>query len=207
MARQQKRFQNSLSDAVSAREAPVLRIIGGTMRGRKLLYSGDLRTRPMKDRVREAVFNLIGAETAGKHAIDLFAGTGALGLEAISRGATSATFVEQHYPTAAVIRQNAGVLGVTDRIDVISGNTFIWVQRDEAPKTAPWLVFCSPPYAFYVERKAEIVAMLQTLLTQAPQGSTFVVESDERFDRAALPDAAAWEKRVYPPAVLSLLRR
>ena len=64
-----------------------LRIVGGRFRGRKLLYSGDFRTRPMKDRLREAVFNLVGPAVAGMHAIDLFGGTGALGLEALSRGA------------------------------------------------------------------------------------------------------------------------
>ncbi len=77
-----------------------LRIIGGEFRHRHLHYSGDLRTRPMKDRLREAIFNLIGPEIRGKHAIDLFAGTGALGLEAISRGAARATLIEQHHPTA-----------------------------------------------------------------------------------------------------------
>src|SRR6185369_13778531 len=83
-------------------EVPVvgLRIIGGKLRGRKLQYSGDLRTRPMKDRVREAVFNLLGPGVKGSHAIDLFAGTGALGLEAISRGAAQATLIERHLPTS-----------------------------------------------------------------------------------------------------------
>ena len=63
-----------------------VRIIGGKFRGRKLEYSGDPRTRPMKDRVREALFNLLGHGVEGKVAIDLFAGTGALALEALSRG-------------------------------------------------------------------------------------------------------------------------
>lgn len=177
------------------------------MRGRKLIYSGDPRTRPMKDRVREAVFNLVGPDVVGKHVIDLFAGTGALGLEAISRGAADATLIEQHYPTASVIRQNAGLLEVTDRVNIVSGNTFIWVARDQAPKTAPWLVFCSPPYAFYVERQGEMLAMIKSLLDQAPQGSIFVIESDERFDVTLLPEAGNWDTRTYPPAVLSLLRR
>src|SRR5262249_42961688 len=82
------------------RSEAIVRIIGGEYRGRKLQYSGDIRTRPMKDRVREALFNLIGPNVRGMHAIDLFAGTGALGLEAISRGAAGATFIERHYPTA-----------------------------------------------------------------------------------------------------------
>lgn len=207
MARDRKRYQNSNPHDSAATREPALRIIGGAMRGRKLIYSGDPRTRPMKDRVREAVFNLVGPDVVGKHVIDLFAGTGALGLEALSRGAADATLIEQHYPTAAVIRQNAGLLEVTERTNVVSGNTFIWVARDQSPKTAPWLVFCSPPYAFYVERQAEMVAMIETLVRQSPQGSIFVVESDERFTPALLPEAASWDTRTYPPAVLSLLRR
>src|SRR3954453_4982920 len=95
--------------AASVRDAqePIagLRIIGGSLRGRKMSYSGEPRTRPMKDRVREAVFNLLGAPVEGSHAIDLFAGTGALGLEAISRGAVRATFIERHVPTAKIIKQ------------------------------------------------------------------------------------------------------
>src|SRR5262245_28662629 len=88
------------------------RIIGGKLRGRKLIYTGDPRTRPMKERVREAIFNLIGVAVRDRHAIDLFAGTGALGLEAISRGAGSATLVERHFPTAGVIKQNAAALEI-----------------------------------------------------------------------------------------------
>ena len=103
-----------------------LRIIGGSFRGRKLHYSGDLRTRPMKDRLREAIFNLIGPSIRGKHAVDLFAGTGALALEAISRGAERATLIEQHHPTANVIRQNIATLGVQQKAEVVPGNVFVW---------------------------------------------------------------------------------
>src|SRR5262245_4014790 len=111
-------------------ETPVigLRIIGGNLRGRKLQYSGDVRTRPMKDRVREAVFNLIGPGVVGSHASDLFAGTGALGLEAISRGALRATLIERHSPTLELIKQNAAALGVAERIEARFGDAFLWTQ-------------------------------------------------------------------------------
>src|SRR5271154_2586301 len=98
------------------------RIIGGRLRGKKLFYSGEDRTRPMKDRVREAVFNLLGPSGKGKHALDLFAGTGALGFEALSRGAAAATFVERHFPTAGHIRRTATALGVADRTRVEAAN-------------------------------------------------------------------------------------
>ena len=115
-----KRSQPRRGDAAGGDEAASPpRIVGGEFRGRKLLYSGDRRVRPMKDRVREAVFNLIGPAVRGTHAIDLFAGTGALGLEALSRGAASALFVERHFPTADVIRQNVETLGVSNRATIL----------------------------------------------------------------------------------------
>lgn len=190
--------------------APVagVRIIGGTLRGRKLTYSGDPRTRPMKDRVREAVFNLLGDDVAGKQALDLFAGSGALGLEALSRGSRRAVFLEQHFPTAEIIRQNAAALGVADQVEVHPGNTLLWAKRRPVlPSDAPWLVFCSPPYAFYVDRAEAMQELLASLADDAPAGSLLVVESDDRFDTAGLPSALDWQVRAYPPAVVAIGRK
>jgi 16S rRNA (guanine(966)-N(2))-methyltransferase RsmD len=183
-----------------------LRIIGGTFRGRKLNYSGDERTRPMKDRVREAVFNLLGPEVAGKLAIDLFAGTGALGLEALSRGAARAIFVERHFPTAAILRQNIVELGASDLARLAATDVFAWAERELPSGDAPWLVFCSPPYAFYLDRTAEMLGLLQRLIAAAPPRSVLVVESDTRFDPARLPAMLSWDVRCYPPAVIAIGR-
>jgi len=191
----------------AASETLPLRIIGGVLGGRKLAYSGLDRTRPMKDRVREAVFNLVGPSVKGTHAIDLFAGTGALGLEAISRGAARATFIEQHFPSARLIEQNAATLGVADRCEVVPGDAFAWVQRREELSLGPWVVFCSPPYAFYTERGAAMVAMLGDLAMRAPDGSILVVEADARFDFATLIEPDRWKIRAYPPAVIGILRK
>lgn len=160
----------------------------------------------MKDRVREAVFNLVGPAVAGSHAIDLFAGTGALGLEAISRGASRATFLEQHFPTAQLIRENIAQLDLASVTEVVPGNAFIWSRRLPPLDAMPLTVFCSPPYDFYVERLDEVLAMLARLLQVAPPGSMFVVESDARFDFAKLPQAEAWDVRVYSPAHVGILR-
>ena len=184
-----------------------LRIIGGQLHGRKLEYSGDLRTRPMKDRLREAVFNLIGPSIKGMHALDLFAGTGALAIEAISRGALHATLIEQHHPTANVIRKNLATLGIERQAEVVPGNVFIWFRRKPTLSEAPWAVFCSPPYDFYVERADEMRELLAGLMQAAPAESVFVVEADERFNFQSLPDAEAWNVRSYPPAVVGLYRK
>lgn len=185
-----------------------LRIIGGRFRGRKLAYGGDLRVRPMKDRVREALFNLIGPAVAGKHAVDLFAGTGALSLEALSRGAARATLIERHYPTIDVIRQNIAALGLEAVCEVVPANVFLWADRPERlDQTPPWLVFSSPPYDFYLERKEEMLRLLSTLFRAAPAESILVVESDERFSFDTLPEAHAWDVRTYPPAVIGIYRK
>jgi 16S rRNA (guanine966-N2)-methyltransferase len=189
----------------SPAEIAGVRIIGGRFRGRKLLYSGDPRTRPMKDRLREAVFNLLGDAVAGAHALDLFAGTGALGLEALSRGAARATFFEQHFPTVELIRQNIASLDVEDRTAVIPGNVFLQ-SRTAGLAPQPWIVFCSPPYDFYLARSAEMMELLAELIRIASPGSAFVVEADARFDFSLLPQPAAWDIRPYPPAVVGMFR-
>ncbi len=183
-----------------------LRIIGGSLRGRRIEYSGDLRTRPMKDRVREAIFNLLGPSIVGKQSLDLFAGTGALGFEAISRGALRATLIERHFPTADLIRRNAGSLGIADRCEVVAADTFFWVAQRMPVFSEPVAVFISPPYDLYAERLPEMLALVETLLERARAGGVLVVEADERFDFGRLPRAEDWDIRTYPPAVVGVLQ-
>jgi len=186
------------------REDAELRIIGGKLRGRRLAAPGRDETRPMKHRVREAVFDLLGPEAARRWAIDLFAGTGALGLEAISRGAVGATLIERHVPTAKLIEQNARNLGVADQVEVVAASSLVWARRGAFPG-GPWLVFCSPPYDFFVERQGEMLDLVSRLLGAAPPASLFVVEADERFEMGLLPGPLAWRVRAYPPAVIAIL--
>ncbi len=189
---------------LSAGEPANLRIIGGRLRGSKLLYGGDPRVRPMKHRVREAIFNLVGPAVKEKHAIDLFAGTGALGLEAISRGAARATLIEQHFPTAEIIRRNVAALGLEDLTEIGTANVFIWQKRGPELGPTPQVVFCSPPYDFYVERTEEMLELIAGLMRSAPVESIFVVESDARFDFGLLPEAQHWDVRSYPPAMVGI---
>lgn len=196
-----------------------LRIIGGTHRGRKLQAGGDARTRPMKDRVREAVFNLVSTGVRQKHAVDLFAGSGALGLEALSRGAAFATFFERHFPTAELIRRNAAELGVSGQVEVVPADTFIHFRRGtpvhEAPgaEAAPvgalsadrgWVVFFSPPWELFQSRHEDMLTLLGAIQVAAPTGSILVLEADQAFDFACLADAANWDVRSYPPAVVGI---
>jgi 16S rRNA (guanine966-N2)-methyltransferase len=193
-----------------------VRITGGKFRGRRLRYHGDPVVRPMKHRTREAIFNLISTECGGRQAIDLFAGTGALGLEALSRGAASATFIEKHVPTARIIEENIRTLGVADQSQLLVTSAFLWAKRDlpsavaSPPPEGGWLVFCSPPYAFYTERNAEMLDLIGRIQESAPPGSILIVEADEQFDFDMLirdqTSRASWDRRVYSPAIVGIWR-
>jgi len=194
----------------SAKEPLGLRVIGGTLRGRKLQYTGDNRVRPMKDRVREAVYNLIGPAIKGMYAIDLFGGTGAIAIEAISRGAVSATIIEIHLPTAALLKQNLDTLNLLPKCQLYKTDAFFWVKNEaeHPPMDAPWIVFCSPPYDFYVFRQEEMLEMLNRLVDLAPADSMFVIEADQRFDLTLLPRVPEPNRiRSYPPAVVAIFRK
>lgn len=226
--------------------APIeLKIIGGKHRGRKLTYEPFRRgedpvTRPMKHRVRESIFNLVGVGAEGRHAIDLFAGTGALGLEALSRGSVHATFIERHVPTAHVIETNIKGLGVEAQSTLLKTSAFLWGKRNlttgdgewwradgqsaaddpsttfgtpPAPGAVPWLVFCSPPYDFFVSRQEETLGLIAALMEHCPPDSILVTESDERFDASLLPTGEQyqgvkeWDVRTYAPAVVGIWQK
>jgi 16S rRNA (guanine966-N2)-methyltransferase len=122
-----------------------MRIISGALRGRRLYAPPGLKTRPTADRVRETLFSMLASRLGsfeGLRVADLFAGSGALGLEAVSRGAAHATFVESDSTAAAVIRDNALTLGIAERVRVLGGSALA------LPGSEPFdLVLADPPYA------------------------------------------------------------
>ena len=227
-----KRNKNVGSEPGDRGDAVGLRIIGGALRGSKLEYGGDRRVRPMKDRVREAIFNLLGETPRGRHVIDLFAGTGALTFEAISRGASSATMIEVHFPTARVAKRNVEFLesrlpGTAEKIDLVTTDVYFWgrnlaatdpnaplpssrienISPARLPRDVPWLVFCSPPYDFWIDRQKETLTLLRVLRDRAPEGSLFVVETDDRFDFDLLDaEISPKKRRSYPPAEVAIFR-
>ncbi|MCA9216472.1 MAG: RsmD family RNA methyltransferase [Planctomycetales bacterium] len=183
-----------------------LRIVGGSMRGRKIKYSGDQTVRPMKDRTREAVFNLVGPAINGMHAVDLFAGTGAMAIEAISRGAVGATLIERHLPSARVIRENLETLGICNQCQLIRGNAFFW-DGAEADKEVAWCVFCCPPYRFFHDQADKLHELIARILDIAPVGSILVAEAEIPYDFTSLQELGDWDVRTYRPAVIGVLEK
>ena len=119
-----------------------MRVIGGSARGRKLVGPSSEGTRPLSDRAREALFNILGPGIRGERVLDLFAGTGAVGVEALSRGALSATFVEQGRDALADIRTNLSTLGFDDRGSVVATDALAFVRRTREEFD---VIFAGPP--------------------------------------------------------------
>src|SRR4051812_2631513 len=121
-----------------------MRVVAGIVGGRVLRAPAGADTRPTSEKVREAIFNIL-PEVEGFSVLDLFAGSGALGIEALSRGATHATFVDQGKTALAAVRANLRELGLEPRATVMSGDAVALAAR-HVP-ASPWqLVFIDPPY-------------------------------------------------------------
>jgi 16S rRNA (guanine966-N2)-methyltransferase len=180
----------------------VTRIIGGTARGRRLKAPAGERTRPTADRVREALFSSLDSELGtmtGLRFLDLYAGSGAVGLEARSRGAGAVTLVEQDRRTAALIRDNLRGLGFT-QVDVVAGSVARVLSE---PPEAPYdVVFLDPPYPLPTEQVlADLVAIVgQGWLTDS---GVVVVERATRSGELPWPAGlAAARSRRYGETTL-----
>lgn len=124
-----------------------MRIIGGEFKGRKLLSVPGRHTRPTADRIREAIFNILSSRVSAAVVLDLFAGTGALGLEALSRGAQTAIFIETHKNTLSVLRRNVDGVGLESRATLIKWDILKNLDCLRALTARANLVFMDPPYA------------------------------------------------------------
>ena len=155
------------------------RIIAGAAGGRQVHTPRGTATRPTSERVREALFSALAAELGtlhGVHFLDLFAGSGAVGLEALSRGAGAAVLVERDARTAALIRRSAGELGL-DGATVITGSVLHHL-RTGVPRRFD-IAFCDPPYAEPPSALAEAVRLLLDRSWLAP-GAVVVLERSRR---------------------------
>jgi 16S rRNA (guanine(966)-N(2))-methyltransferase RsmD len=183
-----------------------VRVIAGTARGRTLLGPpAGAATRPTSDKVREAIFNVLG-DVSDLRVLDLFAGTGAFGIEALSRGAARAVFVESDRKLCETIKKNLGTVGLADRATVLQRD----VRRagSHAAARGPFeLVFADPPYGHGLD--AEAIAMLVRDKLLAP--SALVVVEHASRDRVAVPAEAAAvltveETRIYGDTALTCYR-
>ncbi|MDY4182158.1 16S rRNA (guanine(966)-N(2))-methyltransferase RsmD [Pseudoflavonifractor sp. HCP28S3_F10] len=140
-----------------------MRVITGTARGRKLRELPGMETRPTTDKVKESIFNIIQFDIEGRRVLDLFGGTGQLGIEALSRGAAHCTFVDLRREAAAVIRENLQVTRLADQARVVQGDSlsFLASCREKFD-----LILLDPPYASGLLEKAVKEAAAIDILTE-----------------------------------------
>ena len=176
-----------------------MRVIAGRLGGRRLAAPRGLATRPTSDRVREALFSALG-DVRGARVLDLYAGTGALGIEALSRGAAQATFVESARAALGALRENLAALGIEGSARVLGQP----VARALPGLAGPFdLVFADPPYAALAEVPAALAALGPAL---AP-ASRVVVEHASRDDAPAIDGLTPRPSRAYGDTAVTIYDR
>ncbi|HET8922902.1 MAG TPA: 16S rRNA (guanine(966)-N(2))-methyltransferase RsmD [Candidatus Acidoferrum sp.] len=187
-----------------------MRVIAGTYRSRTLKSLKGLALRPTSDKLRETLFNVLGPSVAGSRFIDVFAGTGAIGIEALSRGAAEVVFVENHSPAAALIRRNLESLEIRTgttvlAVDVLRGLEKM-ASRQKSDSEGYGFVFLDPPYAA-AKDYVRVLEFLGSANLLAP-GGIVVAEHRRSFD---LPEEAGALRRYrvlkQGDAALSFYRR
>jgi 16S rRNA (guanine966-N2)-methyltransferase len=183
-----------------------MRIISGQRRGHKIDGPrASNGTRPTSDLVRESMFNILRELVVDRVAIDLFAGTGALGLEALSRGARQAVFVERDRENVALIHRNIATLRYQDRTVVRHADAYRWARSFEPVEGEPVVVFLDPPYREYEIHARNLNRMIAGLVEKLPPGSAVVLESGRTLDDRILPHLDAWDIRRYGGTQVALL--
>ncbi|MEZ5458620.1 MAG: 16S rRNA (guanine(966)-N(2))-methyltransferase RsmD [Steroidobacteraceae bacterium] len=178
-----------------------LRVIGGAWRGRRWRFASNPALRPTPDRVRETLFNWLAPRLPGARCLDLFAGSGALGIEALSRGAQHVVFIDDDAASAAALREllatwPAPSFGATQpdpaRAEVLHADALRWVARPRGAQQSPFdIVFLDPPFA------TDVLARCLSLLEQqdwlAPDAQVYV-ECPARAPLPELPPGWAWRR-------------
>jgi 16S rRNA (guanine966-N2)-methyltransferase len=175
-----------------------MRVIAGTARGRPLVAPRGTATRPITDRVKETLFGILGERVIDARVLDLYAGSGSVGIEALSRGAASCEFVERDRRAVAAIRENLDRAGVAERASVHPGDVLRYLDRSADARFG--LVFVDPPY----EERA-ILAPLERLLDRLAPEAVVVVKHHWRTLIPEPAGLATWRERRFGETTLTFL--
>lgn len=176
------------------------RVTGGTAKGAKLFSVPGLDVRPATSRMRISLFEILRARLEEARVVDLFAGTGCLGLEALSRGAARALFFDVDPRSLEAIRRNVEKLRFGERADVRRGDAFAEATRLEAAD----LVFVDPPYRFFVERPDDLRRLVAACLERLAEDGRIVVEHRPKEGLGEVPGGRIADERDYGGTVVTL---
>jgi 16S rRNA (guanine(966)-N(2))-methyltransferase RsmD len=180
-----------------------MRVISGSARGRKLKSPKSSETRPIMDRVKTALFDILAPEIIGMRVLDLFAGVGSVGIEALSRGAASATFVERSPEAFRLVRENLALTNLSDRAEVLRTDAFAYLQQAAASGRRYDLVYVAPPQYEGLARQA--LTQLDAAPLTDPDGLVIVqIHPQERGELDSLPLKRLWryDERKYGSTLL-----
>jgi 16S rRNA (guanine966-N2)-methyltransferase len=181
-----------------AGEKTEVRIVAGSLRGRKLTVVVHPGLRPTPQMVREALFSILGNAVPGRVFFDVFSGTGVVGLEAVSRGATRAVLIERDVKAASDIHKAAERFGVAGQAQVLKADGYRWAERWVPPVGGPVNVFLSPPFPdLHPDRVTAFLSLVATLWAKLPADSVLVLQVEDGFPLDRLPDLADWDVRGY----------
>ncbi len=183
-----------------------MRIIAGEFRGRQLLGPEGDRTRPITDRAKQSLFDVLAPNIPGSRVYDCFAGTGSMGLECLSRGAAHATFFEADRSAVTRLKRNIETLGVRERSGVVTLDLFKWFEASGDIGERVDLIFLDPPYRFLREKSDALVRLAQRAADRhlAPGGT--VVFRHDAADRLELPALERYDQRDYGGMTIELFR-
>jgi 16S rRNA (guanine(966)-N(2))-methyltransferase RsmD len=182
-------------------EKTQVRIVAGSLRGRKLTVVVHEGMRPTPQMVREALFSILGNAVPDRVFYDIFAGTGVVGLEAVSRGATFAKLIEKDPRQVTDIQKYADSFGIGSQVQVLKADAYRWAERWLPPKDAVNL-FLSPPFPDLSEKGDEFLALVNLLLEKAPNESVLTIQAEDGFPLDRLPNPSAWDIRTYGRNIL-----
>lgn len=175
-----------------------LRIVAGSLRGRKVTAAVHPGLRPTPTLVRQALFSILGDAVPDRVFYDLFAGSGVIGLEAVSRGATGARMIERDAKQAADIQKAIDQFRVRDKAQVLRADVYRWAERWVPAADQPVNLFLSPPFPDLSGSKLdEFVGLVNTLEAKMPVGSVLTVQAELGFPVDRLPVADQWDVREY----------
>jgi 16S rRNA (guanine966-N2)-methyltransferase len=173
-----------------------IRIVAGSLRGRKLTCTVNPKLRPTPQMVREALFSILGNAVPERPFFDVFAGTGVVGLEALSRGAKSVLFVERDFRLVAELEQHIAAFRVGDGVSISRSDAYLWAMRWRAP-AEPVTVFFSPPFADYERRTGDLAELVTTVREKVYPGSVVVLQAETTAPLDELPGSADADVRRY----------
>lgn len=176
-----------------------IRIVAGSLRGRKLTCLVHEGMRPTPQLVREALFSILGNAVPGRVFYDIFAGTGVVGLEAVSRGATRAALIETDNKQVHEIQRAIDRFEVGPKVQVLKADGYRWAERWVTPIGGPVNVFLSPPFPDLQPGKVgPFLRMVAAVLAKIPDDSVLVIQAEDGFPLVDLPDGPdAWDIRRY----------